>query len=174
MQDLKYPIGKFQQDPAVTAEKRLQWIQSLSEMPGQLRQAVEDLNDEQLDTPYRPEGWTVRQLVHHLADSHIHSYVHCRLALTEEKPTIKAYDPAAWAELADARSAPIGPSLAMLSATHERWALLLRSLSESEFARPFHYPEEGDIDLDVTLQIYAWHGKHHIAHITGLRERNGW
>ncbi|MEJ2077430.1 MAG: bacillithiol transferase BstA [Acidobacteriota bacterium] len=174
MEDLKYPIGKFQQDPAVTAEKRLQWIQSVSELPAQLRQAVENLSDEQLDTPYRPEGWTVRQVVHHVADSHINAYVRYRLALTEEKPTIKTYDQAAWAELADARSAPIDPSLAIISAAHERWTLLLRSLSESEFARPFRYPEEGDINLDVTLQMYVWHGKHHLAHITGLRERNGW
>lgn len=173
MEDLKYPIGKFQHDP-VTAEKRQRWIQSVAELAVQLQQAVEGLGDQQLDTPYRPEGWTIRQVVHHVADSHINAYVRCRLALTEEKPTIKAYDQAAWAELADARSAPIGPSLALISAAHERWVLLLQSLSEADFARPFHHPEWGDINLDDTLQLYAWHGNHHLAHITGLRKRKGW
>ncbi|MFZ0430642.1 MAG: putative metal-dependent hydrolase [Acidobacteriota bacterium] len=174
MENLQYPIGKFQRDPAVTAEKRERWIRSVAGLPERLEQAVAGLSDAQLDTAYRPEGWTVRQLVHHIADSHINAYVRVRLALTEDKPTIKAYDQAAWAQLADARSAPLRPSLAIISAVHERWVLLLRSLEETDFARPFHHPEWGDIDLDTTLQMYAWHGDHHLAHITGLRKRKGW
>lgn len=174
MEDLKYPIGKFRLDPEVTPEKRDGWIDRLDELPSRLHGAVDDLSDQRLETPYRPEGWTIRQVVHHIADSHINAFVRCRLALTEPKPTIKPYDQAAWARLADARSAPIGPSLAIISAVHERWVFLLRDLSQDDYSRVLHHPEMGDIDVDTILQMYAWHGDHHLAHITGLRDREGW
>jgi len=132
------------------------------------------LSTEQLDTPYRPGGWTVRQVVHHLPDSHLNSYIRFRLALTEKEPTIKPYDQERWAELDDAKTAPIEPSLALLEALHQRWIMLLRSLIPADFARTFNHPEMGIVTLDATLRLYEWHGRHHTAHITSLRERMGW
>ncbi|MDZ7344493.1 MAG: putative metal-dependent hydrolase, partial [candidate division KSB1 bacterium] len=128
----------------------------------------------QLDTPYRPEGWTVRQLVHHVPDSHLNAYIRFKLAITEEKPTIKTYEEKLWSELHDARTAPIEISLALLEALHKRWVLFLQSLNPSDFARPFHHPELGTMNLDTLLRLYAWHGRHHVAQITSLRERMGW
>ena len=136
--------------------------------------AVAGLDDRQLDTPYRPGGWTVRQVVHHYADSHANSYVRFRLALTEDAPVIKPYDEQRWAELPDAKSAPISVSLTLLSALHQRWVLLLRSLDDQTFARTFIHPELGEMRLDKTLGLYAWHCHHHVAHITNLRARQGW
>ena len=174
MEDLQYPIGKFHIDPEVTAEKRQAWIQRLADLPDRLRQAVDDLSEEQLNVPYRPEGWTVRQVVHHLADSHVNAYLRCRLALTEKKPRIKTYDQAAWAALEDAESGPIHPSLSLISGLHDRWVRLFRSLPAAEFGRLLDHPEWGDISVNNLAQMYAWHSDHHVAHITGLRRREGW
>jgi uncharacterized damage-inducible protein DinB len=172
--DLRYPIGPFQYDGPLTDEQRQHLIDQIEAAPGKLRAAVEGLSLDQLDTPYRPGGWTVRQVVHHLPDSHLNSYVRFRLALTEDEPTIKPYFEDRWAELDDARHAPIDISLALLDALHRRWVLLLRSLSERDFARTFSHPELGVVSLEKNVSLYAWHGRHHIAHITSLRERMGW
>jgi uncharacterized damage-inducible protein DinB len=174
MADLQYPIGKFVEDPDVTPDKRQRWIGEIAAAPGALRAAVAGLAPEQLDTPYRPGGWTVRQVVHHMPDSHIHVYVRFRLTLTESEPTIKGYDAAAWGELSDARTAPVEPSLALLDALHQRWVLLLTSLAPGDFARTFRRPDSQVVTLDRALQTYAFHGRHHVAHITSLRERMGW
>lgn len=176
MEDLRYPIGPFAAEADVTEEKRRRWIDDLASAPGKLRAAVAGLRAEQLDTPYRPEGWTVRQVVHHLPDSHLNAYVRFKLALTEREPTIKPYDQSAWAELVDALTAPVEISLGLLESLHQRWVLLLRSLAAADFARTFHHPEPGmgRITLDTYLQLYAWHGRHHVAHITSLRRRMGW
>jgi uncharacterized damage-inducible protein DinB len=149
-------------------------ISSIESQPARLRAAVEGLSDEQLDTPYREGGWSVRQVVHHVADSHMNAYVRCRLGLTEAEPTVKPYDEARWAELPDARSAPVGVSLTLIDSLHKRWVMLLRSLSDDEFAREYQHPEDGTVRLDKMLAVYAWHGSHHVAHINALRERKGW
>lgn len=174
MADLQYPIGKFVEDTNVTTEKRQRWIEEIAAAPGALRAAVARLTPEQLDTTYRPGGWTVRQVVHHLADSHAHVYIRFRLALTETEPTIKGYDAAAWAELFDAKAGPVEPSLALLDALHQRWVLLLRSMKAGDFSRAFRRPDSQVVTLDRAIQTYAWHGRHHLAHITTLRERMGW
>lgn len=174
MTDLQYPIGKFVEDPDVTPEKRKRWIEEIAAAPGVLRAAVARLTPEQLDTTYRPGGWTVRQVVHHLADSHVHVYVRFRLALTESEPTVKGYDAAAWAELFDARTGPIEASVALFDAVHQRWVLLLRSMTAADFARAFRRPDSQVVTLDRALQMYAWHARHHVAHITTLSERMGW
>jgi hypothetical protein len=172
--DLRYPIGRFRLEGEITQEQIATWIREIEEAPSALRQAVAGLTEGQLDTPYRPEGWTVRQVVHHLADSHINSFVRFKLALTEENPVIKPYFEERWADLADGRTAPIAPSLALLEALHQRWVVLLRSLAPADRGKTFRHPEYGERTLDRTLGLYAWHGKHHIAHITSLRERMGW
>jgi uncharacterized damage-inducible protein DinB len=174
MTDLRFPVGQFTWDGESSPARREQFINDIGGLPARLREAVAGLTDEQLDTPYRDGGWTVRQVIHHLADSHLNSYVRFRLALTEETPTIKAYDEAQWAELEDARRAPVEVSLALLESLHDRWVRLLRSLQPGDFARQFNHPERGPISLDANLALYAWHGRHHTAHVTGLREREGW
>jgi hypothetical protein len=173
--DLRYPVGRFTTPDPVVAEDRSAWIDTIERLPATLRLAVAGLSPEQLDTPYREGGWTVRQVVHHLPDSHMNSYMRFRLALTENEPTIRPYDEARWAELADARSGPVEPSLTMLEGLHARWALLLRSLTDADWKRTFRHPEHGRVfTLHYTLAMYAWHCRHHLAHITGIRERNGW
>jgi hypothetical protein len=172
--DLRYPIGQFQDAGPVTDEQRQRLIDQIAAAPTKLRAAVEGLSAQQLDTPYRPDGWTIRQVVHHLPDSHLNSYIRFRLALTEDEPTIKPYYENRWAELDDARHAPIDLSLALLEALHRRWVLLLRSLRPQDLARTFIHPELGVVDLEKNLSLYAWHGRHHVAHITSLRERMGW
>ena len=167
--DPRYPIGKFSFPESTTPEQRREYIREIAEAPARLRAAVAGLSEEQLDTPYRPGGWTVRQVVHHLPDSHINSYVRFRLALTEETPTIKPYDEALWAKLPDAVGTPIETSLALLEALHGRWVRLLESMSDADFSRAFRHPELGMIRLDQNLALYAWHGKHHVAHITSSR-----
>jgi hypothetical protein len=149
-------------------------LRDLEELPANLRRAVAGLSEAQLDTSYRPGGWTVRQVVHHLPDSHLNSYQRVRLALTESSPAVKIYEEGAWAELADAKTAPIELSLSFLEALHARWLELLRSLNETELARTFRHPEWGEVDLNWTLSQYAWHSRHHVAHITSLRKREGW
>ena len=172
--DLQYPIGKFEWGGAITDKQRDELIGQIELAPAQLRQAVAGLTQQQVDTPYRPGGWTVRQVVHHLPDSHMNTYIRFRLALTEDEPTIKPYDQERWAVLEDARTAPIELSLILLDSLHWRWGLLMRSLSPQDFARTFRHPEMGVVTLDKYLSLVAWHGRHHIAHITSLRERMGW
>jgi hypothetical protein len=165
--NLQYPIGRFQWPTAITAQDRRQWIDALAALPSQLRTAVAPLTEAQLATPYRPGGWTLRQTIHHVADSHMNSYVRFRLALTEDAPVIKPYDEARWAELADAANAEVDISIVLLSALHLRWVLLLESLTEEQWQRTFVHPDHGPRRLDETLALYAWHGAHHLAHITG-------
>ncbi len=174
MTDLRYPIGPFAYAGESTAEQRRAFIDRIEAAPARLRAAVESLTPEQLDTPYRPGGWTVRQVVHHVPDSHINSYCRFRLALTEDTPSAKGYDEAAWAELSDSRTAPIEVSLALLESLHRRWVLLLRAMTPADFARTFLHSELGPVTLDRNLALYAWHGEHHVAHITSLRARMGW
>jgi hypothetical protein len=159
----------------MTATERAQAIADIAAVPEKLRDAVDGLTGDQLDTPYRPEGWTVRQVVHHLADSHLNAFTRFRLALTEDRPAIKPYDEKLWAELYDAKALPLAPSMAMMAGMHERWVALLRQgCREEDFGRKFVHPEHGERTVDWLLYLYAWHGKHHVAHITGLRERMGW
>ncbi len=172
--DLRYPIGRIERTSSLTPPKRRAAIDAIAAAPAALRAAVKGLTDAQLDTPYRPEGWTVRQLVHHLADSHMNAYTRFRLALTEDNPTIKPYDEAAWAELSDARSLPVGVSLELLDRLHERLVHLLRATKDTDFQRTLHHPENGPMTMDSLLAVYAWHGRHHVAHVTALRERMKW
>jgi len=174
MTDLRYPIGRFAYAGESTEEQRRAFIDRIEATPVRLRAAVEGLTPEQLDTPYRAGGWTVRQVVHHVPDSHINSYCRFRLALTEETPSAKGYDEAAWAELFDSRTAPVEVSLALLESLHRRWVLLLRAMTPADFACTFLHSELGPVTLDRNLALYAWHGDHHVAHITALRARMGW
>jgi len=172
--DLRYPVGRFEWTGANTDADRRKFIQQIEEAPAKLRAAVQGLTDAQLDTPYREGGWTVRQVVHHLPDSHLNAYVRFKLALTEDRPTVKTYEQERWADLADAKSAPVEPSLALLESLHHRWVLFLKSLSAVDFARKLKHPELGEVVLDKYLAMYAWHGRHHVAQITALRERMAW
>ena len=174
MPDLQYPVGKFEMEAEINEAQRRELIESLAAAPAKLRAAVEGLSPQQLDTPYRPGGWTVRQVVHHVPDSHLNCYTRFKLGLTEEEPTIKPYDENRWAELADVRTTPIAVSLALLDALHERWATLLRATSAAEFKRTFRHPDSGVLTLETQLRLYEWHGRHHTAHITSLRARMGW
>jgi uncharacterized damage-inducible protein DinB len=171
--DFRYPIGRFRAPENSTNEARAAHIQVLRELPERLTAAVAGLNDAQLDTPYRESGWTVRQVVHHVPDSHSNSYVRTKLALTEDWPTIKPYDEAAWANLPDSRS-PILPSLVFLDGLHKRFVALLESMSEEDYRRGFNHPERGRMTLATNLALYDWHSRHHVAHITALRARQGW
>ena len=155
-------------------QDRLAFVGQIAETPANLRAAIGGLSDEQLDTPYRPGGWTVRQVVHHVPDSHLNSYTRFRLALTEDEPTIKPYNETRWAELSDSKTTPAETSLALMDGLHERWINLMRGMSAADFARKMKHPERGTMTLDETLGMYAWHGRHHVAHITGLRDRKGW
>ena len=172
--DLRYPIGKFSWSGSNTPEERNRFIEQIAATPLRMRKAVAGLSGEQLDTAYREGGWTVRQVVHHVPDSHMNSYIRVKFALTEQEPAIKAYDEAQWAELLDARTAPIEPSLNLLEGLHHRWTLLFRSLSADDVKRKFRHPELGVVTIDQYIALYAWHGSHHVAHITSLRERKGW
>jgi hypothetical protein len=174
MENLQYPIGRFEFGGSATADQRRQWIEQIASTPPRVREAINGLLPAQLDTPYRPGGWTIRQVVHHLPDSHLNSYVRTKLALTEDQPTIKPYDEGRWAELTDARSAPLEMSLSLLASLHERWTVLLKSLGEADFARSFRHPELGVVTIEKNVALYAWHGRHHIGHITALRQRMGW
>ncbi len=175
MSDPRYPIGPFQMETAeLTDDARAGFIAQLAAAPAQLRAAVAGLSAEQLDTPYRTGGWTVRQLVHHVADSHINGYIRVKFALTEDAPTIKPYEENDWVKLGDTQTTPVVTSLTLLDALHERWANLFRTLTPAEFARTFRHPDLGMVSLDKQLALYAWHGRHHTAHATSLRERMGW
>jgi uncharacterized damage-inducible protein DinB len=172
--DLRYPIGRLERQTSLSAEARRAAVDALAAAPTELRASVAGLDDTQLDTPYRPGGWTVRQLVHHMADSHINAYTRFRLALTESEPTIKPYDEATWAELEDGRTMPIGVSLDLLDTLHARLVNLLRATPPDAFQRTLRHPENGVMTVDALLSIYSWHGRHHTAHVTALRERLGW
>jgi len=172
--DLRYPIGKFKWEGSSTDEDRRRFVGEIEAAPARLRDAVKGLSEQQIDTPYRPGGWTVRQVVHHLPDSHMNAYVRFKLALTEEDPTIKPYEEARWAELTDGRTAPVEVSLTLLDSLHLRWVSLLRSLTPADWEHQFQHPELGPMTLEKNLALYAWHGKHHVAHITSLRDRMGW
>lgn len=172
--DLRFPIGRYQPVREISADVREEWIRELEALPVNVRNAIAGLSETQLDTPYRPGGWTVRQVVHHLPDSHMNSYCRFRLALTENTPGIKTYEESLWAELPDARHCPVEPSLLLLEGLHRRFTALLRAMTEADFSRTFSHPELGKIGLDWTLGLYAWHSRHHVAHITHLRTREGW
>jgi len=174
MTDLRYPIGKFHFDGSSTEEQKHKLMDEIAQAPAKLSAAVKGLSPQQLDTPYRPEGWTVRQVVHHVPDSHLNAYIRFKLALTEEDPTIKPYAEDRWAQLADTKATPVDVSLALLDSLHDRWVRLLRSLGPQDWKRTFRHPELGSVSLEKNLAIYAWHGRHHVAHITSLRERSGW
>ena len=174
MSDLSFPIGKFHFEGSLTEQQKKSLIDEIAAVPANLRAAVKGLTDAQLDTPYRPGGWTVRQVTHHVPDSHMNAYIRFKLALTEEEPTIKPYEQDLWAELADTKETPIEVSLAMLTSLHDRWVRLLRSIKPEEWKRNFRHPEMGVVSLEKNLALYAWHGKHHVAHVTALRQRNGW
>jgi uncharacterized damage-inducible protein DinB len=172
--DLRYPVGEFRFPKSVSAQDLNSFIDQMAATPARMRAAVAGLSDAQLDTRYRPGGWTVRQVVHHVPDSHINSYMRFRLALTEDQPTIKPYEEKRWAELPDARTAPVEVSLALLESLHARWVPLLRSLTDAEWKRTFRHPELGLVSLENNAALYAWHGRHHVGHVTALRERMGW
>jgi uncharacterized damage-inducible protein DinB len=173
-QDLRFPIGEFKRGTKPTDEQRGQCIEAIAEAPAQLTAAVAGLSPQQMDTPYRPGGWTVRQVVHHVPDSHMNAYVRFKLALTEDEPTIKPYNEALWADLADSKNTSTEVSLALLENLHYRWVQLLWSLGPADWTRKLRHPEMGTLTLDDVLTLYAWHGRHHVAHITALRERSGW
>lgn len=174
MTDPRYPTGKFVPPTQATKESRSRAIEAIAETPQLLRDAVQGLDEDQLDTPYREGGWTLRQVVHHVPDSHLNAYIRLKLALTEPAPVIKPYDEAAWADLVDTTAVPIDVSLNLLDALHTRWVALLRSMKDDDFRREYVHPETGRHTLDHLLALYAWHGPHHVAHITGTRSRLGW
>jgi DinB superfamily len=174
MTDPRFPIGKFHYEGVPSEDQRERFIREIEHTPAGVRTAVEGLSPQQLDTPYREHGWTVRQVVHHVPDSHMNAYVRFKLALTEDEPTIKPYAENRWAELDDSRSTPIAVSLALLESLHLRWVRLLRSIAADDWKKTFKHPERGAVSLEQNLAMYAWHGKHHTAHITELRKRMGW
>ena len=176
MDDLRYPTGRYQRptSPLSDAQRRTM-IDVIARTPDDLQRAVRSLSPEQLDTPYRPGGWTVRQVAHHVPDSHLNAYTRFKLALTEDVPTIKTYDEARWAELSDSRDTPVETSLTLLAALHDRWVRLLRAMKPDDFSREINHPEwTSRMSLDALLALYAWHGPHHVAHVTSLRSRMGW
>ena len=172
--DPRYPVGRYRPPAEIGAEQRAEWIEQIAQTPARLRDAVQGLTDAQLDTPYRDGGWTVRQVAHHIADSHMNAYSRFKLALTENEPTIKPYDEAQWALLPDVNAVPVETSLTLLEAVHDRWVAILRAMKPSDFARMLVHPESGRQRLDQMLALYAWHGPHHTAHVTKLRDRMGW
>jgi hypothetical protein len=174
MLDARYPIGKFHFDGPPSETQRASLINDIEQAPAALRVAVKDLTPQQLDTPYREGGWTVRQVTHHIPDSHMNAYVRFKLALTEDEPTIKPYAEDRWAQLTDTQSTPVEVSLALLESLHSRWVNLLRSLRPEDWKRTFRHPELGLISLEKNLALYSWHGRHHVAHVTELRKRRGW
>ncbi len=174
MSDPRYPIGKFAYTAPPTPEQKQQYISDIENAPARLRAAVSGLSDKQLDTPYRDGGWTLRQVIHHVADSHMNAYIRFKLALTEDTPTIKPYEESIWAELPEAKNAPVEVSLPLLDSLHRRWTLMLKSFGDAEWKRTFLHPAMGPMTLEKTLAMYSWHSRHHAAHITSLREKMGW
>ena len=174
MSDPRYPIGKFHFEGPLSEPAREAFIGEIAALPAGLRAAVKDLTAAQLDTPYREGGWTVRQVIHHLPDSHMNAYVRFKLALTEDEPTIKPYAEDRWAELSDTKATPVEVSLTLLDSLHHRWVTLLGSLAPSDWKRNFRHPQLGVVSLEKNVALYAWHGKHHVAHVTALRKRMNW
>lgn len=174
MSDIRYPVGKFDPKPTINETDRKALINQIAWVPQKLREAVHGLTEQHLDVPYREGGWTIRQQVHHLPDSHMNAYTRFKLAVTEENPTIKPYSEHLWAELVDGKLSPIEPSLVLLESLHERWVMFLRSMKPEQFARTLIHPQNGPMTLDRLVQLYAWHGRHHVAHITAQRQRMGW
>ena len=174
MTDPRYPIGRFSFEGTLDDDHRKKFIDEIEQAPARLRTAIQGLSDRQLDTPYRDGGWTVRQVVHHVPDSHLNSYVRFKLALTETEPTIRTYMEDVWAELPEAKSASPEVSLSLLEALHQRWVLMLRAMQPDEWKRTFRHPELGLMSLEKNLALYAWHGRHPVGHITSLRERMEW
>lgn len=174
MTDLSYPVGKFRFEGTLTGDQRTDLIAQIERAPAALRAAVQGLSPAQLDTPYRDGGWTVRQVAHHVPESHMNAYIRFKLALTEDEPIIKPYKQDLWAELPDARSTPVELSLNLLEALHHRWVIVLRAMKDEDWQRTFRHPELGIVGLEKNLALYAWHGRHHVAHVTGLRQRMAW
>jgi uncharacterized damage-inducible protein DinB len=174
MEDLRFPIGKWRYDGSPSEQQKQALVEEIAQAPANLRAAIKGLSDTQLDTEYRPGGWTVRQVIHHMPDSHLNAYVRFKLALTEDDPTIKPYAEDRWAELADTKTTPVEVSLTLFDSLHHRWVRLMRSLSAEEWKRTFRHPDLGPMTLEKTLTLYAWHGPHHVAHITQLRKRMSW
>ena len=174
MSDPRYPIGKFSFDGTLTPEQKKQYLNDIEQTPARMREAVRGLSDQQLNTPYREGGWTVRQLAHHIPDSHMNAYIRFKLALTEDEPTIRPYMEDRWAELPESKQAPIDVSLTLLDSLHQRWTMVLRNIPDADWKRTLRHPEMGLLSLEKTLALYAWHGKHHVAHVTTLREKMGW
>ena len=174
MTDPRFPIGKVSFDGSLTEAQKSQYLDDIEQTPARLRAAVQGLSDQQLDTPYRDGGWTVRQVVHHVPDSHVNAYVRFKLALTEQEPTIRPYMENLWAELPEAKTAPVELSLTLVDTLHKRWSMVLRGIAPTDWKRTFRHPELGVVSLEKNLALYAWHGKHHVAHITKLREKMGW
>ena len=174
MTDARYPIGRFEPPTSYDDTSREQCIAHIAHLPTAMRQAVAGLNDAQLNTPYREGGWTIRQVVHHVPDSHMHAYIRTKFALAEEEPHIKAYDEGRWANFSDAKDLPVEVSLGVLEGLHKRWVTLLRSLGQSDFNRALHHPENGRMTVDLVLALYSWHSRHHTAHITTARAKHGW
>jgi uncharacterized damage-inducible protein DinB len=172
--DPRYPVGRYRVDGEIDAARRRQWIEEIAETPARLREALAGLTEAQLDTPYRDGGWTVRQVAHHVPDSHMNAYTRFKLGLTEDEPVIKPYDEQGWALLDDTRATPIDVSLALVDALHLRWVNVLRAVTDEQWRRSIHHPDNGRMRLDYLLGLYAWHGRHHVAHVTTLRERMGW
>ncbi|MDQ7096644.1 putative metal-dependent hydrolase [Desulfosporosinus sp. PR] len=173
MDNLRYPIGQFKMSEDVSLDQVEKLIAQIEAVPQLLVDSVKDLKEEQLNSSYRPGGWTIRQVVHHIADSHMNGYIRFKLALTEDTPIIKSYNEALWAELEDARTLPVEVSLNLVETLHKRWAVLLRSLSSTELNRQFRHPEDGDLNIKKAIGLYAWHGNHHLAHITNYRKSIG-
>jgi uncharacterized damage-inducible protein DinB len=174
MSDPRYPIGKFTYTAPLASEQKQQFLSDIESAPQRFRAAVNGLSEQQLDTPYRDGGWTLRQVIHHVADSHINAYIRFKLALTEDEPTIKPYEESLWGELPEAKHAPVEVSLALIDSLHRRWMLMLREFGDADWTRTFLHPAMGPMTLEKTLALYSWHGRHHAAHITSLREKMGW
>lgn len=173
LEELRFPLGRFEMPPDPVAASGA-GIERIAALPAELREAVAALSNEQLDTPYRPDGWTLRQVIHHIADSHLNSYLRFKLAATEERPRVRLYDEALWAELEDGRLGPVEASLALLESLHQRWVIFLRSLDADGLSRTFVHPDYGELTVAQNIAIYAWHGRHHLGHITSLSQRRGW
>jgi hypothetical protein len=174
MNDPRYPIGKFTYDTPPNEDQRGELIDDIAQTPAALRAAVKDLSLQQIETAYREGGWTVRQVVHHVPESHMNAYIRFKLALTEDEPTIKPYMEDRWANLSDVQSTPLEVSLSLLELLHDRWVRVLRAIKPEEWKRAFRHPELGVVPLEKNLALYSWHGRHHVAHITELRKRMGW
>jgi uncharacterized damage-inducible protein DinB len=174
MSDPRYPIGKFSYSGSLDHSQKQKCLDDIEQTPARFSAAVRGLSDSQLDTPYRDGGWTVRQVAHHIPESHMNAYIRFKLALTEDDPTIKPYMEDRWAELPDARRDPIAPSLALLDSLHQRWVSVLKNMTDAEWKRTFRHPDLGSMPLEKSLALYAWHGRHHVAHVTSLRQKMGW